>query len=204
MQDAVRVRARKVRLKMKSEDLSQLWMLGHSIASTKKHFQHLHIYQILIIEFILIKCTTECDIRENFDTNECPNIFVSTKLHEWISEYIRIFVKVLHSNTLTNECMNIFIQTNVTGYIRKRKIDMNECLNIYLWPIYSNIQIFEYISHTLMHKHAHIYLNLVRYNWQFNENIIFAATLQSQAHNLKYHHVPLCDYDNNGDSCVWL
>ena len=25
---------------------------------------------------------TECDIRENFDTNECPNIFVSTKLHE--------------------------------------------------------------------------------------------------------------------------
>ena len=27
-------------------------------------------------------CKTECDIRENFDTNECPNIFVSTKLHE--------------------------------------------------------------------------------------------------------------------------
>ena len=25
---------------------------------------------------------TECDIRENFDTNECLNIFVSTKLHE--------------------------------------------------------------------------------------------------------------------------
>ena len=25
---------------------------------------------------------SECDIRENFDTNECPNIFVSTKLHE--------------------------------------------------------------------------------------------------------------------------
>ena len=25
---------------------------------------------------------TECDIRENFDTNKCPNIFVSTKLHE--------------------------------------------------------------------------------------------------------------------------
>ena len=27
-------------------------------------------------------CQPECDIRENFDTNECPNIFVSTKLHE--------------------------------------------------------------------------------------------------------------------------
>ena len=25
---------------------------------------------------------SECDIRENFDTNECLNIFVSTKLHE--------------------------------------------------------------------------------------------------------------------------
>ena len=33
---------------------------------------------------------SECDIRENFDTNECPNIIVSTKLHEWISEYIHI------------------------------------------------------------------------------------------------------------------
>ena len=28
------------------------------------------------------KYKSECDIRENFDTNECPNIFVSTKLHE--------------------------------------------------------------------------------------------------------------------------
>ena len=24
----------------------------------------------------------ECDIRENFNMNECPNIFLSTKLHE--------------------------------------------------------------------------------------------------------------------------
>ena len=28
------------------------------------------------------KSKAECDIRENFDTNECPNIFVATKLHE--------------------------------------------------------------------------------------------------------------------------
>ena len=26
--------------------------------------------------------SAECDIRQNFDTNECPNIFVSTNLHE--------------------------------------------------------------------------------------------------------------------------
>ena len=30
----------------------------------------------------LCQYVTECDIRENFHTNECPNIFVSTKLHE--------------------------------------------------------------------------------------------------------------------------
>ena len=43
---------------------------------------------------------SECDIRENFDTNECPNIFVPPKLHEWISEYI-------HTNFFdTNECPN--------------------------------------------------------------------------------------------------
>ena len=42
----------------------------------------------------------ECHIREHFDTNECPNVFVSTKLHEWISEYI-------HANFVyTNECPN--------------------------------------------------------------------------------------------------
>ena len=42
----------------------------------------------------------ECDIRENFDTNECPNIFVSTKLHEWISKYIHINLFYM------NECPN--------------------------------------------------------------------------------------------------
>ena len=30
----------------------------------------------------LLQLETECDIREIFYTNECPNIFVSTTLHE--------------------------------------------------------------------------------------------------------------------------
>ena len=34
------------------------------------------------IRCTLYRSTSECDICENFDTNECPNIFVSTKLHE--------------------------------------------------------------------------------------------------------------------------
>ena len=38
----------------------------------------------------------------------------------------------------------------MSEYIRKRKIDTNECPNIYSWPIYSNIRIFEYIRHTLI------------------------------------------------------
>ena len=33
-------------------------------------------------EFGQTHSKSECDIRENFDMNECPNIFVSTKLHE--------------------------------------------------------------------------------------------------------------------------
>ena len=38
----------------------------------------------------------------------------------------------------------------MSACIRKRKIDTNECPNIYSWPIYSNIRIFEYIRHTLL------------------------------------------------------
>ena len=121
----------------------------------------------------------ECDIRENFDTNECPNIFVSTKLHEWISEYIHtnffdtnecpnkysywklheysnIFEYSSRFYTLTHSPTNVRIYSykqiwheRMSEYIRKRKIDTNECPNIYSWPIYSNIRIFEYIRHTL-------------------------------------------------------
>ena len=124
---------------------------------------------------------SECDIRENFDTNECPNIFVSTKLHEWISEYIHtnffdtnecpnkysywklheysnIFEYSSRFYTLTHSPTNVRIYSykqiwheRMSEYIRKRKIDTNECPNIYSWPIYSNIRIFEYIRHTLVH-----------------------------------------------------
>ena len=38
----------------------------------------------------------------------------------------------------------------MSKYIRTNKIDPNECPNKYLSPIYSNIQIFEYIRHTLI------------------------------------------------------
>ena len=125
--------------------------------------------------------SAECDIRENFDTNECPNIFVSTKLHEWISEYIHtnffdtnecpnkysywklheysnIFEYSSRFYTLTHSPTNVRIYSykqiwheRMSEYIRKRKIDTNECPNIYSWPIYSNIRIFEYIRHTLMY-----------------------------------------------------
>ena len=79
---------------------------------------------------------SECGIRENFDANEYPKIFVSKNLHERISEYIRIknftrtnvriniciencmniqiFVYFLHSSTLTHECPNISVLTNLT------------------------------------------------------------------------------------------
>ena len=114
------------------------------------------------------------------DRNECPNIFVSTKLHEWISEYIHInffdtsecpnkysywklneysniFEYSFWFYTLTHSPTNVRIYSykqiwhkRMSEYIRKRKIDMNECPNVYSWPIYSNIRIFEYIRHTLI------------------------------------------------------
>ena len=46
---------------------------------------------------------TECHIRMDFDTNEYPNIFVSRKWHERISEYIRMNIFD------TNEYPNIFL-----------------------------------------------------------------------------------------------
>ena len=121
---------------------------------------------------VVHKSWPECDIRENFDTNECPNIFVSTKLHEWISEYIHtnffdtnecpnkysywklheysnIFEYSSRFYTLTHSPTNVRIYSykqiwheRMSEYIRKRKIDTNKCPNIYSWPIYSNIRIF--------------------------------------------------------------
>ena len=123
-------------------------------------------------------CRPECDIRENFDTNECPNIFVSTKLHKWISEYIHtnffdtnecpnkysywkwheysnVFEYSSRFYTLTHSPTNVRIYSykqiwpeRMSEYIRKRKIDTNECPNIYSWPIYSNIRI--YSSHSVV------------------------------------------------------
>ena len=77
-------------------------------------------------------CQSECDIREHFDTNECPNIFVSTKWHEWISEYI-------HANFF----------------------DTNECPNKYLyWKLHEYSNIFEYSSrfYTLTHSPTNVWI----------------------------------------------
>ena len=48
-------------------------------------------------------CGTECDICMDFDTNEYLNIFVSRKLYERISEYIRMNIFDM------NEYLNIFV-----------------------------------------------------------------------------------------------
>ena len=55
-----------------------------------------------------------------------------------IFECIRIFVEVLHSNTLTNECPNIFAQTNLTR-------TSNECPNIFVKEklIRMNVRIYK-------------------------------------------------------------
>ena len=47
-------------------------------------------YDFRICALRLYRYISECDIRIDFDTNEYPNIFVSRKRYERISEYIRI------------------------------------------------------------------------------------------------------------------
>ena len=53
----------------------------------------------------------ECDIRENFDTNKCPNIFVSKK--NYMNEYLNIFILIFLTRTNVRisirieNCMNI-------------------------------------------------------------------------------------------------
>ena len=64
----------------------------------------------------------ECDIRIDFDTNDCPNIFVSRKRYERISEYI---------------C----IKRNDKNVIRT-----NICIEIY-----TNLLIYKYLSHSGQH-----------------------------------------------------
>ena len=58
----------------------------------------------------------ECDIRENFASNEYMNIFVSKKLHERMSEYIRIENLTRRNgriNIRIENCSNIQIYSNI-------------------------------------------------------------------------------------------
>ena len=134
----------------------------------------------------------ECDIRENFDTNECPNIFVSTKLHEWISEYIHtnffdtnecpnkysywklheysnIFEYSSRFYTLTHSPTNVRIYSykqiwheRMSEYIRKRKIDTNECSNIFVKEklIRTNVQIYIRDQYNRIFEYPNIFVTL--------------------------------------------
>ena len=79
--------------------------------------------------------SSECDIRMVIDTNEYPNIFVSRKWHERISECVR---------------MKFLTQTNIRIY-SYQNFDTNEYLNKYLDRKYSNILI--YLSHSGLDWH---------------------------------------------------
>merc|ERR1711934_1196897 len=86
-------------------------------------------------------------------TNEYPNIHINfltrTNVRIIIArifEYIRIFILVLHSNTLTNECPNIFvkeklIRMNVRIYIRDQYIRIFEYSNIRIYSSHSGMSI---------------------------------------------------------------
>ena len=80
-------------------------------------------------------------------------------------EYSNIFEYSSRFYTLTPSPTNVRIYSykqiwheRMSKYIRQRKIDTNECPNIYSWLIYSNIRIFEYIRHTLQQTKGHCHL----------------------------------------------
>ena len=88
-----------------------------------------------------------------FDTNECPNKYLYWKLYEYwnIFEYLFRFYTLTHSQTNVRiYSYNLFLHEGMSKYMRKRKIDKNQCPKKYYWPIYFNIQ---YIRHTLTYKY---------------------------------------------------
>jgi len=94
----------------------------------------------------------ECDIRMGFDTNEYPNIFVSRKWHERISEYIRM-IFFLTEQISEYIRINILIRTNIRIYSYPKN-DTNEYPNKYSDQKYSNIRI--YSSHSGLDWHQFI------------------------------------------------
>ena len=88
------------------------------------------------IQYQTARSRSECDIRENFDINEYPNIFLYKNLPERISEYIHI-----KNLTRTNVRINVCIEN---------------CANIRLVFILLH-------NHKRMSKYIHI-KNLTRTN----------------------------------------
>ena len=84
--------------------------LVYNCTSAVCHSIHLNLsHHVFALTFV-----SECDIRMDFDTNEYPNIFVSRKWHERISEYIRIKILIQ-----TNIRINIWIgNIRIFEYIR--------------------------------------------------------------------------------------
>ena len=74
------------------------WVQAQCQGSFPKSSQTFHRSSTLSSVF-----DSECGIRQNFDSNEYPNIFVSKFWLKWISKYIRIIFLD------TNEYPNIFI-----------------------------------------------------------------------------------------------
>ena len=93
-------------------------------------FHILHCFwQKSILVIFFTASAPECDIRQNLDSNEYPNIFVSNFWLKWISEYIRIIfltrtnIRIYSYKCFcTNEYPNLFVSKNL--------IRMNVRINI--------------------------------------------------------------------------
>ena len=108
---------------------------------------------------------------------------------------------------LTNECPNIFVQTNfirtnvqINLYI---KIDTNVCPNKYLLPIYLNIQIFEYIRHTLFPTLNPVELNPVEFaSFQVDQNPNWPDLVSDLSSQFEPVSFEICSLPQN-PACSW-
>ena len=123
-----------------------------------QHEERKHFQTIQSVTFV--KIFTQMNIWiylcQQIYTNEYPNTFLHKILHErmseeifvlkfvWIFEYI---LRLVFAHSRTD--VWIYSYKQMSEYICKQKIGPNECPNKYLWPIYLNIWIFEYIRRTL-------------------------------------------------------
>ena len=112
------------------------WKFWHNRISEYIWTKKITRTNVRIYSFFFTRTNVGINIHRNkFDTNECPNKYLYWKLYEYsnIFEYSSSFYTLTHWRT--NVRIYLYKQIwyeRMSDYIRKRKIDTNECPNIFI------------------------------------------------------------------------